>query len=125
MIEQSSQSYGFSREDTENKFLPFYNKHKILLDTPFEILDVKGVGRLMAITVEWGRKTRHNLKIGICGEHDGEPSSVEFCHRINVDYVSCSPYRVIVARLAAAQASIKERKGMIKLFQYAFLYCSL
>jgi pyruvate,orthophosphate dikinase len=89
----------------------------ILQNNPFEILDVKGVGRLMAITVEWGRKTRPDLKIGICGEHGGEPSSIEFCHRINLDYVSCSPYRVPVARLAAAQASIKEKKGMIKPFQ--------
>ena len=107
-------TFSFSREDAENKFLPFYTEHKILQDNPFEILDVKGVGRLMAITVEWGRKTRPDLKIGICGEHGGEPSSVEFCHRINLDYVSCSPYRVPVARLAAAQASIKEKRGMIK-----------
>jgi pyruvate,orthophosphate dikinase len=110
-------TFSFSREDAENKFLPFYNEHKILQDNPFEILDVKGVGRLMFITVEWGRKTRADLKIGICGEHGGEPSSIEFCHRINLDYVSCSPYRVPVARLAAAQASIKEKRGMIKPFQ--------
>ncbi len=110
-------TFSFSREDAENKFLPFYNEHKILQDNPFEILDVKGVGRLMAIAVEWGRKTRPDLKVGICGEHGGEPSSVEFCHRINLDYVSCSPYRVPVARLAAAQASIKENKGMIKPFK--------
>lgn len=107
-------TFSFSREDAENKFLPFYTEHKILQDNPFEILDVKGVGRLMAITVEWGRKSRPDMKIGICGEHGGEPSSVEFCHRINLDYVSCSPYRVPVARLAAAQASIKEKRGMIK-----------
>ncbi len=110
-------TFSFSREDAENKFLPFYNEHKILQDNPFEILDVKGVGRLMAIAVDWGRKTRPDLKIGICGEHGGEPSSIEFCHRINLDYVSCSPYRVPVARLAAAQAAIKEKKGMIKPFQ--------
>jgi pyruvate,orthophosphate dikinase len=110
-------TFSFSREDAENKFLPFYNEHKILQDNPFEILDVKGVGRLMAIATEWGRKTRPDMKIGICGEHGGEPSSVEFCHRINLDYVSCSPYRVPVARLAAAQASIKEKKGIIKPFK--------
>jgi len=110
-------TFSFSREDAENKFLPFYNEHKILQDNPFEILDVKGVGRLMAIAVEWGRKTRPDLKIGICGEHGGEPSAVEFCHRINLDYVSCSPYRIPVARLAAAQASIKEKRGLIKPFQ--------
>ncbi|MCW4028860.1 MAG: pyruvate, phosphate dikinase [Candidatus Bathyarchaeota archaeon] len=107
-------TFSFSREDAENKFLPFYNEHKILQDNPFEILDVKGVGRLMAITVKWGRKTRRDLKIGICGEHGGEPSSVEFCHRIKLNYVSCSPYRVPVARLAAAQASIKEKRGILK-----------
>ncbi len=110
-------TFSFSREDAENKFLPFYNEHKILQDNPFEILDVKGVGRLMAIAVDWGRKTRPDLKIGICGEHGGEPSSIEFCHRISLDYVSCSPYRVPVARLAAAQASIKEKKGIIKPFK--------
>jgi pyruvate,orthophosphate dikinase len=110
-------TFSFSREDAENKFLPFYTEQKILQDNPFEILDVKGVGRLMAITVEWGRKSRPDLKIGICGEHGGEPSSVEFCHRINLDYVSCSPYRIPVARLAAAQASIKEKKGLIKPFR--------
>ena len=110
-------TFSFSREDAENKFLPFYNEHKILQDNPFEVLDVKGVGRLMAIAVDWGRKTRPDLKIGICGEHGGEPSSIEFCHRISLDYVSCSPYRVPVARLAAAQASIKQKKGIIKPFQ--------
>jgi pyruvate,orthophosphate dikinase len=110
-------TFSFSREDAENKFLPFYNEHKILQDNPFEILDVKGVGRLMAIAVEWGRRTRPDLKVGICGEHGGEPSSIEFCHRINIDYVSCSPYRVPIARLAAAQASIKEKRGLIKPFQ--------
>ena len=110
-------TFSFSREDAENKFLPFYTEQKILQDNPFEILDVKGVGRLMAISVEWGRKSRPDLKIGICGEHGGEPSSVEFCHRINLDYVSCSPYRVPVARLAAAQASIKEKRGLIKPYQ--------
>jgi len=110
-------TFSFSREDAENKFLPFYNEHKILQDNPFEILDVKGVGRLMAIAVEWGRKTRPELKVGICGEHGGEPSSVEFCHRINLDYVSCSPYRVPIARLAAAQAAIKEKRGLIKPFK--------
>jgi len=110
-------TFSFSREDAENKFLPFYNEHKILQDNPFEILDVKGVGRLMAIAVEWGRKTRPDLKIGICGEHGGEPSAVEFCHRIKLDYVSCSPYRIPIARLAAAQASIKEKRGQLKPLQ--------
>jgi pyruvate,orthophosphate dikinase len=110
-------TFSFSREDAENKFLPFYTEHKILQDNPFEILDVKGVGRLMAIAVEWGRKTRPDLKVGICCEHGGEPSSVEFCHRIDLDYVSCSPYRVPVARLAAAQAAIREKMGLIEPFK--------
>ncbi|MEM3492887.1 MAG: putative PEP-binding protein, partial [Thermoplasmata archaeon] len=107
-------TFSFSREDAENKFLPLYNEKKILQDNPFEILDVKGVGRLMMITIEWGRKTRPDLKIGICGEHGGEPRSIEFCHAIGVDYVSCSPYRIPIARIAAAQAAIKDRMGILK-----------
>jgi pyruvate,orthophosphate dikinase len=100
--------FSFSREDAENTFLPLYNERKVLKHNPFEILDQKGVGRLMAITVQWGRKTKPDLKIGICGEHGGEPSSIGFVHTINLDYVSCSPYRVPVARFAAAQAALKE-----------------
>ncbi|MGC8912813.1 MAG: pyruvate, phosphate dikinase [Thermoplasmata archaeon] len=107
-------TFSFSREDAENKFLPLYNEKKILQDNPFEILDVKGVGRLMMITIEWGRKTRPSLKVGICGEHGGEPRSIEFCHAIGVDYVSCSPYRIPIARVAAAQAAIKEKLGTLK-----------
>jgi pyruvate,orthophosphate dikinase len=107
-------TFSFSREDAENKFLPLYNERRILQDNPFEILDVKGVGRLMMITVEWGRRTRPDLKVGICGEHGGEPAAVEFCHSINLNYVSCSPYRVPIARLAAGQAAIKEKRGLLK-----------
>ncbi len=107
-------TFSFSREDAENKFLPLYNERRILQDNPFEILDVKGVGRLMMITVEWGRKTRPDLKLGICGEHGGEPQAIEFCHIIGLDYVSCSPYRVPIARLAAAQAALKEKLGTLK-----------
>jgi pyruvate,orthophosphate dikinase len=103
-------TFSFSREDAENKFLPLYNQLKILQDNPFEILDRKGVGRLMTMAVEWGRKSQPNLEIGICGEHGGEPSSIEFCHQIGLDYVSCSPYRVPIARLAAAQAVIKQKQ---------------
>ncbi len=110
-------TFSFSREDAENKFLPLYNKLKILQDNPFEILDVKGVGRLMAIAVEWGRKSRPDLEIGICGEQGGEPSSIEFCHIIDLNYVSCSPYRIPIAKLAAAQAAIKEKKGMLEPFK--------
>jgi pyruvate,orthophosphate dikinase len=103
-------TFSFSREDAEAKFLPLYNEKVILRDNPFEILDQKGVGRLMMITVKWGKKTRPDLKIGICGEHGGEPSAVEFCHNIGLTYVSCSPYRVPIAKLAAAQAVIKGKQ---------------
>jgi pyruvate,orthophosphate dikinase len=99
-------TFSFSREDAENKFLPLYNERKILLDNPFQTLDVNGVGRLMQIAVEWGRRTKPQLKIGICGEHGGDPRSIEFCDKIGLTYVSCSPYRIPVARLAAARASI-------------------
>ncbi len=101
-------TFSFSREDAENKFLPLYNQRKILQDNPFEVLDVKGVGRLMMITVEWGRRTKPDLKIGICGEHGGHPESVEFCHSIGLSYVSCSVPRLPIARLAAAHAKLKE-----------------
>jgi pyruvate,orthophosphate dikinase len=102
-------TFSFSREDAENKFLPLYNDRKILQDNPFEILDVKGVGRLMMITIEWGRKTRKNLKVGVCGEQGGEPRSIEICRSVGVDYVSCSPYRVPVARMAAAHAELNAK----------------
>jgi pyruvate,orthophosphate dikinase len=104
--------FSFSREDAENTFLPLYNERKILQDNPFEILDQKGMGRLMAITVEWGRKARPDLKIGICGEHGGEPKSIGFAHTLGIDYVSCSPYRVPVARFAAAQATLKKHEEL-------------
>ncbi len=103
-------TFSFSREDAENKFLPLYNEKKILLHNPFEVLDVKGVGRLMMITVEWARKTRPDIKIGICGEHGGDPYSIRFCHYLGLDYVSCSPPRVPIARLAAAHAKLKEKE---------------
>jgi pyruvate,orthophosphate dikinase len=103
-------TFSFSREDAENKFLPLYNQRKILQDNPFEVLDVKGVGRLMMITIEWGRKTKPDLKIGICGEHGGHPESVEFCHTIGLSYVSCSVPRIPIARLAAAHAKLKEKE---------------
>jgi len=99
-------TFSFSREDAENKFLPMYNERGILQDNPFEVLDVKGVGRLMALAVEWGRTSRPGLKVGICGEHGGHPASISFCDSIGLDYVSCSAPRVPIARLAAAQAAI-------------------
>ena len=108
-------TFSFSREDAENKFLPLYNERHILQDNPFEILDVKGVGRLMKITVEWGRKTRKDLKVGICGEQAGNPRAVDFCHGIGLNYVSVSPHRVPIARLAAAHAALKEKRGELKL----------
>lgn len=100
-------TFSFSREDAENKFLPFYNENKLLQDNPFEVLDTTGVGKLMQITVELGRKTRPNMKIGICGEQGGHPASIEFCHKIGLSYVSCSTPRIPIARLAAAQAALK------------------
>jgi pyruvate,orthophosphate dikinase len=99
-------TFGLSRDDS-GKFLPFYVEHDILPRDPFEAVDQEGVGVLMEWGVEQGRKTRPNLKVGICGEHGGEPSSVEFCHRIKLNYVSCSPFRVPIARLAAAQAALR------------------
>ncbi len=103
-------TFGLSRDDA-GKFLPMYVEKGILERDPFVALDQKGVGELIKIGVEKGRKTRPDLKVGICGEHGGEPSSVIFCHNNGFNYVSCSPYRVPVARLAAAQAVIKEKQG--------------
>jgi pyruvate,orthophosphate dikinase len=99
---------GFSRDDAEGKFLTYYLEHGILERNPFEVLDVEGVGELMRIAVERGRGVKPGLKLGICGEHGGEPRSVAFCHGLGLDYVSCSPYRVPLARLAAAQAALAE-----------------
>jgi len=100
-------TYGFSRDDS-GKFLPDYIEQEILAKDPFATLDIGGVGQLMKIGFEKGRKTRKDLKVGICGEHGGDPKSIEFCHKVGMDYVSASPYRVPVARLAAAQAAIME-----------------
>jgi len=97
---------GFSRDDAEGKFIPVYLERKIMKDNPFAVLDRKGVGGLMKIAVEKARTTKPDILMGICGEHGGEPSSVEFCHLIGLDYVSCSPYRIPIARLAAAQAQL-------------------
>jgi len=99
---------GFSRDDAEGKFLTTYLEDEVLERNPFEVLDEEGVGDLMRIAVERGRGAREEIKVGICGEHGGEPRSVAFCHRIGLDYVSCSPYRVPLARLAAAQAALTE-----------------
>ena len=99
---------GFSRDDAEGKFLTYYLEHGILERNPFEVIDEDGVGDLMRIAVERGRGAKPGIKLGICGEHGGEPRSVAFCHRLGLDYVSCSPYRVPLARLAAAQAALAE-----------------
>ena len=102
-------TFGFSRDDA-GKFLNDYYEKKIFESDPFARVDQNGVGKLMQIAVELGKKTRPNIKLGICGEHGGDPSSIEFCHRIGLNYVSCSPFRVPIARLAAAQAALKNRK---------------
>ena len=101
-------TFGFSRDDAEAKFLPHYLDAKILPSNPFETIDIKGVGELVRIGVEKGKSKNPNLEIGICGEHGGDPESVVFCHNVGMDYVSCSPYRVPIARLAAAQAELKK-----------------
>jgi pyruvate,orthophosphate dikinase len=101
--------FGFSRDDAEGKFLPIYINNNILKENPFSVLDREGVGKIMSICVNLGRKSNPNLKIGICGEHGGDPSSIDFCQEIDLNYVSCSPFRVPIARLAAAQAAIKHQ----------------
>ncbi|MCD6304766.1 MAG: pyruvate, phosphate dikinase [Deltaproteobacteria bacterium] len=106
-------TFSFSREDAENKFLPLYEERGILEHNPFDVLDIKGVGRLMRITMEWARKTRPDLKVGICGEQGGHPDSIRFCHHIGMTYVSCSPPRVPIARLAAAHAKLKEKEYVL------------
>ena len=100
--------FGISRDDAESGFLLHYVREKVLSDNPFATLDVEGVGRIMEIAIELGREARPGLEIGICGEHGGDPRSVEFCHTAGLDYVSCSPFRVPAARLAAAQAAVQE-----------------
>ena len=102
-------TFGFSRDDA-GKFLSAYYDAKIFENDPFAKLDQTGVGMLMEMAVEKGKAARKSLHCGICGEHGGDPMSVEFCHKIGLDYVSCSPFRVPIARLAAAQAAIKESK---------------
>ncbi len=106
-------TFSFSREDAENKFLPLYNESGLLADNPFEVLDAKGVGQLMKMTVELGRQTRPDIKVGICGEQGGHPESIRFCHHIKLDYVSCSAPRIPIARLAAAHAKLLENEYSI------------
>ena len=101
-------TFGLSRDDA-GRFLPFYIEHGILKDDPFQVLDQEGVGKLIELAVRLGRGSRNDLKVGICGEHGGEPASVKFCHRVGMNYVSCSPFRLPIARLAAAQAALEEQ----------------
>ena len=101
-------TYGFSRDDA-GTFLDIYLRQGVLEQDPFVSIDQEGVGELVQIGVERGRKTRPDIKLGICGEHGGDPASVAFCHRIGLTYVSCSPYRVPIARLAAAQAALADK----------------
>jgi pyruvate,orthophosphate dikinase len=99
-------TFGFSRDDVESRMMPAYLEHGLLPRNPFETIDVDGVGDLVALAVERGRRTDRSLKLGVCGEHGGDPASIAFFQRIGLDYVSCSPFRVPVARLAAAQAIV-------------------
>ncbi len=103
-------TFGFSRDDS-GKFLDAYYDAKIFENDPFAKLDQAGVGKLMKMAIQLGKPANPNLHVGICGEHGGDPSSVEFCHKIGLDYVSCSPFRVPIARLAAAQAAIAEKSS--------------
>jgi pyruvate,orthophosphate dikinase len=111
-------TFGLSRDDS-GRFLPSYVDRKILSDDPFQVLDAEGVGELVRIGAERGRSVKPDLKIGICGEHGGDPRSISFCNEIGLNYVSCSPYRVPVARLAAAQAALEDEAAEAKSKQSA------
>jgi pyruvate,orthophosphate dikinase len=102
-------TYGYSRDDAERNFLITYQEQGILETNPFQTIDRGGVGKLMDVAITEGRKTRPELEVGICGEHGGDPSSIEWCHIIGNNYVSCSPFRVPIARLAAAHAALKHQ----------------
>ncbi|MCH8283310.1 MAG: hypothetical protein IIC20_01890 [Chloroflexi bacterium] len=104
-------TFAFSRDDAEAKFLRQYVSRGILPENPFQVLDRKGVGKLIEMATTLGRQTRPDLELGICGEHGGDPSSIEFCHNIGLDYVSASPFRVPIARLAAAQAALRAKQS--------------
>ena len=102
-------TYGFSRDDAEGKFLRYYVEHNVLPSDPFISIDPEGVGELVRMAVEKGRAAQPDLELGICGEHGGDPRSITFCHQVGLDYVSCSPFRVPTARLAAAQAALADK----------------
>jgi pyruvate,orthophosphate dikinase len=105
-------TYGISRDDAETGFLVNYLQTRLLRDNPFTSIDPEGVGRLMQIAIDEGRMAREGLEIGVCGEHGGDPKSIHLCHQFGVDYVSCSPYRVPIARLAAAHAAMQAGQGL-------------
>ena len=103
-------TFGFSRDDAEEKFLSFYLESGLLPRNPFATIDENGVGRLISIAAQEGRAANPQLELGLCGEHGGDPESIQFCHRVGLDYVSCSPMRIPIARLAAAQAALGLRE---------------
>ena len=109
--DMTQMTFGFSRDDS-GKFLSDYEEKKIYPRSPFEEIDVDGVGKLLEIATKGGRKTNPDIHLGICGEHGGDPKSIEFCYSIGLDYVSCSPYRVPIARLTAAQAKVKKDRNI-------------
>jgi pyruvate,orthophosphate dikinase len=102
-------TFGISRDDAEKGFLIDYIQQGVLAENPFETIDENGVAKLMGMSVDMGRKVRPTLEVGICGEHGGDPKSITICHRLGLNYVSCSPFRVPIARLAAAQAALRDR----------------
>jgi pyruvate,orthophosphate dikinase len=106
-------TFGYSRDDAERNFLVKYVEEGILPKNPFQTLDQTGVGRLMDMAVTDGRAARVDLEVGICGEHGGDPASIEFCHQVGNNYVSCSPFRVPIARLAAAHSALKYKGGKV------------
>jgi len=108
--DMTQMTFGYSRDDAEGKFIPVYLSKGILKKNPFEVLDREGVGKLLKMAVKDGKASNPDLECGICGEHGGEPSSIEFSHEIGLDYVSCSPYRIPIARVAAAQAELKYQR---------------
>ena len=105
-------TFSFSREDAEGKFLPFYLEKGIVSVNPFQSIDTKGVGRLMKVAIDMSRGVKRDIEIGICGEHGGDPRSIEFCSNVGLDYVSASSHRIPIAILAAAQSAIKQNKGL-------------
>ena len=107
--------YSFSREDAEKKFLSLYLQKGVLRDNPFAVLDIKGVGRLMETAIFWARRAKKEIEIGVCGEQGADPRTIRYLHTIGVDYVSCSPFRIPIAKLVAAQAAIQSKTGTARI----------